>query len=180
MIVKVNKKGVVSDCGCNKKLAKGGCAPKKKKIKKNKNGGYLALDMVPSYRKGEKILTLSGNQLFNEKNTPVYYTKKWDEPGINGEQTYEETVVFNPMKDIHGKKYKDPFAKIQVRYNEASPMVADTLMQYGLSKDSKHLYTIPKMVTAKDSNNVVIPNSTVRNPVWSYFVKSINNAKNKK
>jgi hypothetical protein len=49
MIVKVNKKGGASDCGCNKKLAKGGCAPKKKKIKKNKNGGYIMTDDIPYF-----------------------------------------------------------------------------------------------------------------------------------
>jgi hypothetical protein len=97
MIVKV-KKGGASDCGCKDKkmLAKGGCAPKKKKIKKNKNGGYLAVSEIPSYGGGKQIFQIQGNQLLNPDNTAVSYKKKVVNPK-DRVVNYTEEIVLNPQ-----------------------------------------------------------------------------------
>jgi hypothetical protein len=97
MIVKVNKKGGASDCGCNKKLAKGGCAPKKKKkIKKNKNGGYLMVD-IPKYgggtgKNGIVYVPDDGSVLLSYNDSVPPYNYKLKNFNNNGVMGYYETI----------------------------------------------------------------------------------------
>lgn len=170
MIVKVNKKG--GDCGCNKKLAKGGCAPKKKKIKKNRNGGLLAISEIPIYQGGtskEGVYRLEGNNLLNQNNKPRDYNKKWKNRK-DGYYEYTETADLYPQIDEHDNYLENPQLIRTIRYPKDFSQVPDT--------------TAILLTNGKKGVEIVVPKATAdnkgRTPQWKFINNLIDLAKTNK
>ena len=173
MIVKV-KKGGASDCGCKDKkmLAKGGCAPKKKKIKKNKNGGYLVVSEIPSYGGGKSIFQIQGNQLLNPDNTAVSYKNKVVNPK-DRVVNYTEEIVLNPQQTEHGIIHKKPIILGGVTVNQETG-VADSTLKFMPTGNPEYVMPVNKTINVEGSTD------PQRNAIWDYFWKLINDAKKKK
>ena len=168
MIVKVNKKG--GDCGCNKKLAKGGCAPKKKKIKKNKNGGFLAIGEIPIYGNGNEVYKLEGDDQLHKDNKVKKYKKEQKEQTDTdpGYYEYVETATLHPQEDLHGRLFKTPILQRTVKYPQGLPTQADTaVVMYPDGINGRNII-IPRFVTGSD---------TLRTPQWNFINKKIDAGK---
>lgn len=170
MIVKVNKKG--GDCNCNKKLAKGGCAPKKKKIKKNKNGGLLAIDDIPMYQGGTPngIYPISRDTIINVQNHPKTYEKKISN-GNDRNAGYFEKVVLFPQITEHGIVHKKPTIIGQVDVDQRTG-VADSTLKYLPTGNPNYEIVIPKTIVAGQD--------TIPNPAWNGYWSFIDEGKQTK
>lgn len=157
MIVKA-KNGSSSDCGCkNKKvLAKGGCVPKKKKIKKNKNGGYLMVD-IPKVQKGKKVFQLDQGELLDPENTVKWY-KKTVKDGDTQYPIITETVKFYPQKTNQGV----------VINTDAIGQIKDNLLG---TPDSTLI------LRPTGSEKFIVP-VTKNDPAWKVLWNHINKGKN--
>lgn len=151
-------------CNCNKTkklvLERGGCTPKKKKkIKKNKNGGYLMVD-IPKYGGGNSILPLAWGELVNKDNKGKWY-KKEIKDGKTQTPTIIETVGLFPQETIHGVVQHPIFQ---------GKITAD---QLSVSPDSSLIY----MPTGNLKYSINIDKET---PAWKTGWNYINKAKNLK
>lgn len=151
-------------CNCNKTkkpvLEKGGCTPKKKKkIKKNKNGGYLMVD-IPKYRRGTGkngvvYVPDDGSTPLSYNDTVPPYNYNLKEFKNNSAIGYYETIQYPDQVPVsadgkkHPVKIKGATVKRTVtlpKFNPKQPIVQqpDTLLKILYPGFDKEGYLVPK------------------------------------